>query len=137
MERSTATVAMCVVACAVAMAGCTKKTERGTVSGDVTLDGQPLKSGVIHFEPVDGKASPADAVIADGKFKVEMPPGDKRVSISAPKVTGKRKSYDAPDSPTVDIIQELLPARYNAQSDLTLAVAAGSQQKNYDLKTGK
>jgi hypothetical protein len=136
-EFKTAIVAMCIVACAVVFTGCAKKTERGTVIGDVTLDGQPLKSGVIHFESADGKAATADAMIVDGKYTVDMPPGDKRISISAPKVTGKRKAYDTPDSPMVDIVQELLPARYNAQSDLTLTVTAGPQQKDYDLKSGK
>ena len=136
-ECTKAIVAVCVVTCALALAGCANKTNHGTVTGDVTLDGQPLKSGVIHFESADGKTATADATIADGKYNVEMPPGDKRISISAPKVTGKRKAYDTPDSPTVDIVQELLPARYNAQSDLTLTVTAGSQQKNYDLKSGK
>src|SRR6187401_2656579 len=113
-------VALCIVACAVPLAGCAKKTNHGTVTGDVTLDGQPLKSGIIHFESVDGKAATADATIADGKYSVEVPPGEKRISISAPKVTGKRKVYDIPDSPTVDTIEELLPPKYNAQSDLKL-----------------
>jgi hypothetical protein len=130
-----AIVSLCVVVCAVALAGCAKKTNRGTVTGDVTLDGQPLKSGVIHFESFDGKAAAADAMIVDGKYKVELSPGDKRVSISAPKVTGKRRAYDTPDSPTVDIVQELLPAKYNAQSDLTQKVDAGSQEKDFDLKS--
>jgi hypothetical protein len=129
--------ALLVATCAVVIAGCGKKTNRGTVTGDVTLDGQPLKSGVIHFESADGKAATADAAIVDGKYNVEMPPGDKRIAISAPKVTGKRKAYDLPDSPMLDIIQELLPARYNAQSELTLKVEAGPQSKDFALQSGK
>ena len=135
-SRST-TSAVFVLAFCAALAGCSKKPNIGTVTGDVTFDGRPLSSGVIHFEAADGKAAPVDAAISDGKYAIEMPPGDKRISISAPKVTGKRKAYDLPDSPMVDIVQELLPVQYNAQSDLTLIVVAGPQIKNYDLKSGK
>jgi hypothetical protein len=125
------------VAVCCALAGCSGKTVKsGKVTGDVSLDGQPLKSGVIHFLPADGKSATTDAMIVDGKYAVEMPPGDKRISISAPKVMGKRKAYDTPDSPMLDIVQELLPARYNTQSDLTLTVTTDLQQKNYDLKSG-
>jgi hypothetical protein len=130
-------VALFLVVCCFALAGCSGKSSKlGTVAGDVTLDGQPLKSGIIHFVSADGKAATTDAVITNGKYTVEMPPGDKRISISAPKVVGKRKVYDTPDSPTLDQVQELLPARYNAQSDLRLTVAIGSQQKDYELKSG-
>jgi hypothetical protein len=135
-SRSTVAVWI-VVFCCFVLAGCSKKPDRGTVTGKVTFDGQPLKSGAIHFESIDGKAPPADATIVDGAYKVELPPGDKRVSISSPRVTGKRKMYETPDSPTVDVVQELLPAKYNAQTELQLTVTAGSQEKDFDLTSGK
>jgi hypothetical protein len=64
-----------------------------------------------------------------------VPVGEKKVSISAPKVTGKRKMYDTPDSPTVDVVEELLPPQYNRQSTLTLTVKPGKQEQTYDLKS--
>src|SRR5205807_8289434 len=109
----------CIVLGVVVVAGCSAKSNRGTVSGSVTLDGQPLKAGIIRFMPIDGKTPTADTAITDGKFKASVPPGDKKISISGPKVTGKRRVYETPDSPTVDIVEELLPARYNLQSTLT------------------
>jgi hypothetical protein len=117
--------------------GCSVDENHASVTGTVTLDGQPLKSGTIRFDSTDGRAAAADASITDGRFTAKMPPGDKRVSITAPKVVGKRKMYDTPDSPTVDTIEELLPARYNSQSTLTLTVAPGGQQPTFELKSGK
>jgi hypothetical protein len=111
--------------------------KHGVLSGDVTFDSQPLQSGTIRFAPTDGHSSPAEAPIANGKYAATVPVGESRVTISAPKVTGKRKTYNTPESPTVDIVTELLPAQYNTQSTLTLKVAAGSQQQNYDLNSGK
>ena len=97
--------------CHVSMAahGCSSDSGKGTVSGTVTLDGQPLQSGLIRFVPVDGQTPTAEATITDGEFSVEVPVGEKRVSISAPKVVGKRPAYQTPNAPMIDIVEELLP----------------------------
>ena len=115
--------------------GCSGDAKHGTVSGTVTLDGQPLKSGTIRFDSVDGRAAAADASVTDGKYTAKMPPGDKRVSITSPKVVGTKKMYDTPDSPVVDVTEELLPKRYNGQSELTLTVKLGDQDAPFDLKS--
>ena len=64
-----------------------------------------------------------------------VPPGEKRVEISAAKVVRKIKMYDTPDSPVVDETAELLPARYNVHSELTMTVQKGAQEKRFDLKS--
>lgn len=115
--------------------GCAGDSSVGTVSGTVTLDAQPLKTGIIRFVPADGRTTTTDASITDGRYEVKTPPGEKKVYITAPKVVGKKKAYDAPDSPVVDIVQELLPLRYNAQSELTFSVAPGRQSKDFELKS--
>jgi hypothetical protein len=117
--------------------GCSSDVKHGTVSGTVTLDGQPLKSGTIRFDSADGRAHAVDASIVDGKYSAKIDPGDKSVSITSPKVVGKKKMYDTPDSPTVDVTEELLPKRYNAKSELTLKVEAGPQTKDFALQSGK
>ena len=111
--------------------------QAGTVTGEVTLDGSPLKDGLIRFVAVDGKSA-ADAVITDGKFTAAVPTGDVTVSISASKVVGKKKKmYDTAESPQVDETVELLPARYNTQTELKLTVKPGTQAEKYDLRSGK
>jgi hypothetical protein len=115
--------------------GCSADAKDGAVSGTVTLDGQPLKSGSIRFDSADGRTASADATITDGKFTVKLPPGDKRVSITSPKVIGKKKMYDTPDSPVYDVTEELLPKKYNANSELTLTVQLGDQDAKFDLKS--
>jgi len=113
--------------------GCSADVKQGTVSGTVTFDGQPLKSGTIRFDSSDGRTAAADASIVDGKFNVKLSPGDKRVTITSPKVIGKKKMYDTPDSPVYDVTEELLPKRYNAQSTLSMTVTAASQEKEFSL----
>src|SRR5690606_35107573 len=96
--------------------GCSGESQLALVEGNVTLDGQPLETGIIRFVPVDGQTPSADATITGGKFSAQVPPGEKRITFSAPKVVSQRKMYDTPDSPTVDVVEELLPPKYHARS---------------------
>jgi hypothetical protein len=123
------------VLCSAGLAGCARDAPTGTVTGEVTLDGQPLKEGVIRFVPVDGKTPTADAAITAGRFTATVPVGAKRLEVTAPKVVGKLKMYDTPDSPVVDQVVELLPARYNVRSELTMIVQKGPQEKRFELKS--
>jgi hypothetical protein len=118
-------------------AGCSADSSHGIVRGTVTLDGNPLEKGLIRFVPIDGQTATADTTIQNGAFHVQVPVGEKQVSITAPKVVGKRKMYETPDSPTVDIVHELLPERYNVRSELSLTVQPGDQEKDFALTSGK
>jgi hypothetical protein len=118
------------------MWGCNSKPAQSTVKGAVTLDGQPLENGLIDFVSIDASVPTAQSTISAGKYEVLVPPGEKRIEIRAPKVTGKKKMYDTPDSPTVDVVTELLPKRYNVDSTLTMTVSEGEQEKSFEL-TGK
>jgi hypothetical protein len=116
-----------------AIVGCTSEPAKGTINGTVTFDGQPLKDGTVNFMPTDGKAQTASAAIIDGKFTASVPIHTMKVTFSAPKVVGKRKMYDTPDSPTVDDVEELLPAKYTTNSQLTVTVKGGIQMEKFDL----
>ena len=120
---------------AISAAGCGGGSPKGTVTGMVKVDGVPLKEGTIRFVPADGLSQTADANIVNGQFKAEVPPGEKRVEISAPKVIGKHEMYDTPDSPVVDDVVELLPPEFNVQSKLTMKVEHGPQEKSFDVTT--
>jgi hypothetical protein len=116
--------------------GCSTGPATGTVSGEVTFDGQPIEDGRITFIPVDGQSQPAGAAIIIGKFDVKNVPVTKmKVEINGNKKTGKKfKVYDTPESPLKDELVELIPVRYNVNSELTLDVKKGSQTVRYDLK---
>jgi hypothetical protein len=120
---------------AAALTGCSSEKTGGIVKGTVTLDGQPLAAGQILFVSVDQSTPSAEGKITAGAFEALVPPGEKRVEIRAPKVTGKKKMYDTPDSPTVDTVVELLPAKYNVNSELTMTVDGAAQEQNFDLKS--
>lgn len=125
------------IACAVVVglvaAGCGGDAPTGyPVSGRVTLDGAALDRGLIRLAPT-GKGSPVGGEIKAGRYDLMAPPGVCRVEITATKVVGQRKAYDTPDSPLVAVTEEAVPARYNAQSQLTYDVQAGRNEKDFDL----
>jgi hypothetical protein len=115
--------------------GCSSESPKGIVKGEVSLDGQPLATGLIHFVPADGKSQTADGTITGGKFSASVPLGDMRVEITAPRVVGKMKMYNTPDSPEVDRVEEAIPPQYNVESKLTVTVVKGEVEKKFDLKS--
>src|SRR5262245_39091276 len=119
-----------------AVSGCSKGPAVGTVTGEVTFDGQPVKDGHVTFTPVDGKGQTGGAKIVDGKFKAEQVPALKmKVELHGNKVIGKRKAYDTPESPVFDEVVELLPPKYNVNSELSFDGKRGMQEVKYDLKS--
>jgi hypothetical protein len=113
--------------------GCAGGNSTGTVRGTVTLDGQPLKDGMVKFIPADSKAQPITAAVKEGQFTLTAPVGVNRVEFSVAKVVGKIKMYETPDSPTVDQTKEMLPEKFNVKSELKTTVNGGSQDETYTL----
>jgi hypothetical protein len=109
---------------------------RKAISGKVTLDGQPLEDATISFQPAGGgETTSAAAQVSAGSFSVSqadgLVPGKYRVSVSALKeVHRKGTGKKTQDSVTGEIVQDVdatvtkesLPARFNAQTELTADV---------------
>ncbi len=114
--------------------GCSGEGASGEVSGTVTYDGKLVEDGAISFFPADGKGATAGSTIKEGKYSAsKVPVGNVKVSISGSKVVGKKKVYDTPNSPEMPITEELLPAKYNTKSELTLEVKRGANEKSWEL----
>ncbi len=122
----------CVFAC-----GCAPESKMATVTGIVTIDGAPAEKGSISFIPVDGMSSTAGATIENGKYKSEAPIGESKVEIRVPKVVGKKKLYDTPESPVQDIMAEVLPSKYNESTELRFTAQKGKNEKDFELSAKK
>ena len=110
---------------------------RQAIDGSVTLDGTPLSHGNVRFEPqtVESPIS-AGAVIDAGKFRIGrergLPPGVYRVSISCPQMQSAiDQQTDAGGQ-----AQELVPERYNRNTELTATVTSdGTNMFQFELST--
>jgi hypothetical protein len=102
-----------------------------TVSGTVTLDGEPLKEGHIVFRPVPAlaKSEAIGGPIKDGKYQVKARPGQNRVEITATRVVpGTKDSFGNP------LQESIIPERYNVESNLTKEISAsGANEFNVEL----
>jgi len=122
---------------AVLLAGC-GDARRQSVEGTVTLDGKPLSEGCIKFIPREGTAGPtAGATIRDGRFSVDPTKGtfagSFRVEILATRPSG-RFVTDPVSGEKIALCEQYLPARYNAQSELTAEIGDGQPAElRYDL----
>ena len=113
--------------------GCGSKFS--AVTGDVSLGGKPLEMGTISFFPADGHGTTAAAKIDDGQFSASVPPGRYKVQISGFRKTGKRHANQSdPSSPIVDILEPIVPARYNTATTLTCEVQPGQQKMDFPLE---
>lgn len=114
--------------------GCSKSNV-GTVTGTVTVDGEPAIVGAISFFALDGKAPTAGAPIVDGAYSAKVSPGQCMVQVRVSKVVGEKKLYDTPNSPVRKVWAEVLPAKYNDNTELRLDVKLGENKQDYNLKS--
>jgi hypothetical protein len=104
------------------------------VSGTALVDGQPIREGSITFTLIGEKSLTWSTRIKDGKYELKaVQPGKMKVTVSIPRVAGKKKANDGPDSPLMDIVVEGLPARFNVKTELTAEVKAGKNIFDWQL----
>jgi hypothetical protein len=144
------------LASTLAAVGCSRGLDdlpREPVAGTVTMDGLPLSEAVIQFYPTgdasNGPTAGANAEIKDGQFTIPREdgpvPGKYKVSIShaelkdyKPKARGRAKVEVNTSIPNriKKIGPELIPARYNAQSELAAEIKPGGvSDLKFELKS--
>ncbi len=122
------------IAAAFLVSGCGapgNRPELGSVTGIVTLDGQPQAGVIVSFQPEKGRGS-FGLTDEQGRYNLNYifdVPGAKvgrhTVSISTPK-------GDDSD-PSSLLIKERIPAQYNVKSTLTTDVQPGSNEIDCEL----
>ncbi len=102
----------------------------GTVSGVVTMDGQPLADVIITFNPTQGRPSNGKTN-AEGKYELGYLRdtkgaviGSHTVSITTPQ--------DAP-TPPGKTYKDPIPAKYNSKTTLKEEVKTGDNLINFEL----
>lgn len=117
------------------LSGCSssEKTRGAVLSGTVNWEGSPLEEGTISF--LDKATNePATTGIKAGKYSLDLAPGEKKVSITAQKVTGSvpRDPRD-PNSPVIETSVQYLPNKYNTRTTLTYTMTDATATENFDL----
>jgi hypothetical protein len=115
------------------------------VTGRVLLDGQPLKEGQITFHPNGIAGTVAGGDIRDGAYRLtarEGPViGSNRIEVRSVQKTGR--TVPATVIPEGDAVMtegqlveeylEIVPARYNRNSELIYEITPGRNEINLEL----
>lgn len=120
--------------------GCGKPSglDKVVVSGQVTLDGQPISNGEIRFIPSAGTIGPVSGgPIKDGvytaKGKGGVPLGNHQVEIRAYRANAKSQGQAGVGGNEGGAAQQYLDKRYNDQTTLTATIDANTETKNFEL----
>jgi hypothetical protein len=105
------------------------------VSGEVTVDGQPLASGVMQFLPEAGDAPSEASRVADGKFSAKLQRTKYAVQIYAPREAKTAAKLDENGPGGGPTMEETLPPRYNLRSELKLDVTGPKNDVRFELKS--
>jgi hypothetical protein len=106
------------------------------VNGRVTLDGQPLHNAFVEFVPAGSTGSTSSGRTNQaGEYDLMFSRdtagaflGPHRVRITTREVTVDQQQREV-------WLPEKVPARYNAQSELTREVQPGTNRFDFDLKS--
>jgi len=128
-----------------------------TVTGTVTMDGQPLSNAQVTFTPADGGQTAIGKTDSSGKFELYRrdergaPVGSYEVRVTTIAEPGTAISSDIPSDSEDYLSQvggessrnaskpstkEAIPARYNTQTTLTREVESGKNKFDLELTSG-
>ena len=108
--------------------------ESATVTGNVTIDNNPVPKGYITFSPVDSGQGPVcGEKIVDGAYRCELVPlGKHKVTFQA-QSNETTTIYDAANDAQREIPVDILPPQYRQGVDAE--VTAGEIVRDFDLKS--
>ena len=125
--------------CLVAIGGCSGGGSSNTVSGTVTLDGTPLKSGAVNFYPDSSKGNKdgqiyVGAINEQGQYslagggKEGAPAGWYKVTVNSSVPSNPKDPYSIPRSVVNFKYRDI------SVTDLGIEVKKGAAPGSYDLK---
>ena len=126
--------------CLLFLIGCGSNDGFLRVSGKITLDGTPLKDGLIVFNPAQGESGASiSAEVKNGVYSTRVDSGKKIVKITA------QEEIDNPDLAKTDlkknpliplkITRSIIPEKYNKRTELTVEISQDKSKFDFDLKT--
>ena len=114
--------------------GSGQKLPGQVIAGSVTVDGQPLKTGLIIFQPTQGTSGPtATAKVTDGHFETtqELGPWPGKFLVKIESISPEIAAIAAGKSPHPSPTEKREPhreidARFNRNSQITIDVIEGN-----------
>ncbi len=128
VRNAVASILTCLLVC-----GCGGKVDApplGTVTGKVTLDGQPVTNATVSFESANGQIAFGNTD-QSGNYELRFRSGLKGAEVGMNKV----RIETILDAPAPEGYKDPIPAKYNAQSTLQKSVQAGKNTHDFELNS--
>lgn len=119
-------------------------SDNGSVSGKVTLDGQPMRNGTVTFHPVGAGVTGMGVITGEGQYKISvgtspgLPPGDYLVTVDGMEELKSdpvpaENPVRAPPAP-----KRLTPIKFASKdtTDLRFTVKGGGNTIDLPLSSG-
>ncbi|MEW4528857.1 carboxypeptidase-like regulatory domain-containing protein [Maioricimonas sp. JC845] len=121
------------IAVVIASCGCGGPGEGlATVTGTITLDGEPLPNALVEFASTDGGSIAYGRTDKNGEYRMMFSRTQQGASIGKNIVRITTADVSSEDGREV-VIPERVPATYNRNSSLTQVVESGDNICNFDL----
>lgn len=121
--------------------GCGRRSgiERVYVSGSASYRGAPIEIGQIRFIPISPSTGPVTIErVRGGRYETStsggVPPGTHRVEI---RMYNAEEYENAPRTPGTPSVKQLLPDKYNRESELTFSIESGIGEIEHDFDLAK
>jgi len=108
----------------------------GTVSGTVTLDGQPLKGAMVTFSPADGRRESFGITNASGYFQLRYNSRTKGAEVGEHQVRISPQGVEPKQPRPADGESTRIPVQYSGKNFLSREVKPGSNRINLNLSGG-
>lgn len=116
------------------LCSCDSGPPLGQVSGTVLLDGNPLPDARIIFQPQDGGPASHGETDAAGHYELIYAEGQPGAIVGPHRVSVETYRIRLNEAGEAEEHPELVPQKYNAQSELSREVTAGAQTIDFDLE---
>ena len=111
---------------------------RASATGTVTFNGATVDDGAIIFTSEADETAKATAKIVDGTFTIPggtgLKTGKNKVQVFWHKKTGRKVDTPGDAGSKMDETVQVIPAEFNATSNLTEDVKSGENTFKFDLK---
>ena len=119
--------------------GCGGSFNTAAVDGTVTVGGEPVESGTITFNPIEGTSGhSAGGAIENGRFSISVTDGPviglNRVAINGRRKTGRKIPVPSTENVMMDETVEVVPPRYQTGKDLQCQIQPDKNTLDFDLE---
>ena len=124
---------------AMVLAGCSGGSDGGgaKVTGRVTWNGQPISEGAVNLIPLTGDGFRGGGPISQGVYEIPKErgpaPGKYRVEIYGFEPVGGAAAADPSDADAQSATRQVIPPKYNTESELELDVSGSLVEKDFEL----